>query len=117
MRSQAFVIEAEAEEGIRKAQAWVAKELGISGESNPDINVLRYGLFSVADARRVSELAAGVAFSGEHKVVIIAASRAYNQAQNALIKSSKSRLLERIFSSYCRRSAACSRHSATAFKY
>ncbi|MFZ2167581.1 MAG: hypothetical protein WAV50_01780 [Minisyncoccia bacterium] len=86
MKHHAFVIEAEAEEGIAVAQAWVEKELGMTVQGNPDINVLRFGLFSVADARRVSELAAGVAFAGESKVLIIAASRAYHEAQNALLK-------------------------------
>lgn len=86
MRQHAFAIEAEADEGVARALAWAEKELGMSGEGNPDISVLKYGLFSVADARRVSELAAGGAFAGESKVVIIAASRAYHEAQNALLK-------------------------------
>ncbi len=85
-RHHAFVIEAEVEEGIRAAQAWVEKELGMKGKSNPDIVVLRYGLFSVEEARRVAELAAGAPFRGEHRVVIIAATRAYHEAQNALLK-------------------------------
>ena len=86
MMHHAFVIESEAEEGIGAALAWVEKELGVKTENNPDISVLRHGLFSVADARRVSELAAGVAFAGESKAIIIAASRAYHEAQNALLK-------------------------------
>lgn len=86
MKHHAFVIEAEAEEGIEVAQAWVEKELGMTVQGNPDINILRYGLFSVADARRVSGLAVGVAFRGEHKALIIAADRAYHEAQNALLK-------------------------------
>lgn len=55
-------------------------------EQNPDISILRYGLFSVADARKVAEAVAGVPFAGEHKIVIIAAHRAYHEAQNALLK-------------------------------
>ena len=86
MRHQAFVIEAEAEKGIEAAQAWAERELLMSAKGNPDIVVLRYGLFSVEDARRVSELAAGASFAGEHKVLIISASRAYHEAQNALLK-------------------------------
>jgi hypothetical protein len=82
----AFVIEAEAEKGIEAALAWTKSELGMKVEQNPDIAVLRYGLFSVADARKVAEVVAGAPFSGEHKVVIIAASRAYHEAQNALLK-------------------------------
>lgn len=85
-RSHAFIIEAETEEGIRVAQAWAKKELGMEVENNPDIVVMRYGLLSVADARRVTELVAGAPFAGEHKVVIVAASRAYHEAQNALLK-------------------------------
>lgn len=82
----AFVIEAETEEGIALAQAWAQIELGMTLEQNPDISILRYGLFSVADARKVAEAASGAPFAGEHKVVIIAASRAYHEAQNALLK-------------------------------
>jgi len=86
MQHHAFVIEAEAEEGIDVAQAWAEKELGMKVQGNPDVVVMRYGLLSVEDARRVTELAAGAPFAGEHKVVIIAASRAYHEAQNALLK-------------------------------
>lgn len=53
---------------------------------NPDVVVMQYGLLSVDDARRVTELASGAPFAGEHKVIIIAASRAYHEAQNALLK-------------------------------
>jgi hypothetical protein len=86
MQHHAFVIEAEAEEGIATAQAWVEKELGMKIASNPDVVVMKYGLLSVDDARRVAEFASGAAFAGEHKVVIIAASRAYHEAQNAPLK-------------------------------
>ena len=86
MRHHAFVIEAEAEEGIGRALAWAKEELGMEAEGNPDVAVLRHGLLSVADARRVSELAAGAAFAGESKIVIITANRAYHEAQNALLK-------------------------------
>ena len=86
MNHHAFVIEAEAGEGIAVAQAWAERELGMKVRSNPDIVVLCHGLFSVEDARRVSELAAGAPFAGEYKVVIIAASRAFHEAQNVLLK-------------------------------
>lgn len=85
-RHHAFVIEGEAGPGIEVAQAWAVEKLGMKIENNPDIVVLRYGLFSVEDARRVSELAASAPFTGEHKVVIISASRAYHEAQNSLLK-------------------------------
>ncbi len=86
MQHYAFVIEAEAEEGIEVAQAWAERELGMKMKGNPDVVVMRYGLLSVEDARRVAELAAGKAFVGDTKVVIIAAARAYHEAQNALLK-------------------------------
>lgn len=86
MRHQAFVIEGEEERGIKTAETWAWQELKMSAKGNPDIVVLRYGLFSVEDARRVTELAAGAPLKGEHKVLIIAASRAYHEAQNALLK-------------------------------
>lgn len=82
----AFVIEAEADEGVAVAEAWVEKELGMKIAANPDVILLRYGLLSVADARRVIELAAGAPFAGETKAVIIVANRAYHEAQNALLK-------------------------------
>jgi len=86
IRHQAFVVEAEAEEGIKCVELWAEKELGMSVQENPDFVVLRHGLFSVEDARRVSELAAGVSFAGAHRVIVITASRAYHEAQNALLK-------------------------------
>ncbi len=86
MQHHAFVIEARAEEGIEVAQAWAEKELKMEVKNNPDVVVLRYGLLSVEDARGVAEKVAGVPFVGEHKVVIISASRAYHEAQNALLK-------------------------------
>ncbi|MHB1769749.1 MAG: hypothetical protein ACYCPH_01565, partial [Minisyncoccota bacterium] len=86
MRHHAFVIEAEAEEGIETALSWVTRELGVRIQGNPDVVTLRYGLFSVEDARRVTELAASAPFAGEYKVLIVTASRAYHEAQNALLK-------------------------------
>ncbi len=86
MQHQAFVIEGEEEQGIKTAEMWVRQELKMSAKGNPDIVILRYGLFSVEDARRVIELAAGVSLTGEYRVLIIAANRAYHEAQNALLK-------------------------------
>lgn len=86
MNQHAFVIEAEAEEGIKLAQEWVERELGLQFDNNPDVVVSRYGLLSVEDARKIAEVASGAPFVGEHKAVIIAASRAYHEAQNALLK-------------------------------
>lgn len=85
-RHHAFVIEAEAEEGIAVAQAWVERELGLIAERNPDVIVLRHGLFSVEDARQVTGLAALAPFAGKYRALVIATDRAYHEAQNALLK-------------------------------
>jgi len=85
-RHHAFVIEAEAEQGITAAQAWAQIDLGMKVEKNPDVVVMRYGLLTVDDARRVSLLAAGKSFAGDTKVIIVTAGRAYHEAQNALLK-------------------------------
>lgn len=82
----AYVIEADADAGIETAKAWAKKELGMDAEQNPDIAVLRYGLFSVEEARNIAEAVSGAPFKGAHKVVIITANRAYHEAQNALLK-------------------------------
>jgi DNA polymerase III delta prime subunit len=86
MRHHAFVIEAGAEEGIGTAKAWAKRELAMEIQGNPDVVVLQYGLLSVEDARAVFDLATGKPFRGEYKVVIVSASRAYREAQNALLK-------------------------------
>lgn len=82
----AFVIEAGAQQGIEAAQAWAERELGMQMKGNPDVVILCYGLLSVEDARGVADAVAGAPFAGKHKVVIIAASRVYHEAQNALLK-------------------------------
>ncbi len=86
MHHHAFAIEAEKEVGIEVTLGWVERELGMSGKGNPDIVILKYGLFSVEDARRVGEIAAQGPIAGDTKAVIIAANRAYREAQNALLK-------------------------------
>ena len=102
LRHHAFVIESEAEEGIEAAQAWAREQLGMKIENNPDVVVLRYGLLSVGDARRVCELAASAPFAGEHKVILIAANRAYHEAQNALLKLFEEPPPRTYLFSYCR---------------
>ena len=86
MQQHAFLVEAEAERGVAEALAWASRELGLTGRDNPDVIVLRYGLFSVEDARRVLTLASQAPLVGDNKVIVIAATRAYHEAQNALLK-------------------------------
>lgn len=86
MYQQAYAIEAEAEVGIIIARAKLERECGPLPKNHPDIVVLRYNLFSVEDARRVGEIALRTPVEREAMTVIIAASRAYHEAQNALLK-------------------------------
>ncbi|OYV27629.1 MAG: hypothetical protein B7W98_01385 [Parcubacteria group bacterium 20-58-5] len=86
MEQHAYAIEAEQEEGITVALGVAERALGLSGQKNPDVVVLRHGLLTVEDARRAAEHAAQGAFTGDQKVIIIAALRAYHEAQNALLK-------------------------------
>lgn len=82
----AYVIEDEIEEGILRARAFAAAELGLVGESNPDVIILRYGLLSVELSRELAAIASQAPSAGDKKVVILAASRMYHEAQNALLK-------------------------------
>jgi hypothetical protein len=86
LHPHAFVIEAVEDDGVETALLWTEKELGMKALGNPDVVVLRHGLLTVEDARKVFEVAASAPFAGENKVIIIAASRAYHEAQNALLK-------------------------------
>lgn len=86
MRHHAYVIEAGVEEGVERALAWTKDELSLEVKANPDVIVLRYGLFSVDDARRVNEIAIQAPLRGDKKVIIIAVTRAYHEAQNSLLK-------------------------------
>lgn len=82
----AFVIEAGAEEGIAQALTYLKSELRLDAHNNPDVVVMRFGLLSVEDARRVAEAAFGAPLRGDAKAIIVSASRAYHEAQNALLK-------------------------------
>lgn len=86
MEQHAFVIEAEVEEGILHAGKHIEEVLGLATRANPDVIMLRYGLFSAEDARKVSEIASSAPIAGDTKAVVIAAARAYHESQNALLK-------------------------------
>ncbi|MGH7175030.1 MAG: hypothetical protein ACREGR_01575 [Minisyncoccia bacterium] len=82
----AYVVEGGVEEGVAVAERFVAKELGMKTRGNPDLVVLRYGLLSAEEAREIPGIAAQGPIVGTKKVIIIAAARAYHEAQNALLK-------------------------------
>lgn len=86
MAHHAFFIASDLEEGIGSALAYGKRVLNLALTGNPDVMVLRYGLFPVEDARKITELASRVPSKGDKKLIIIAAARLYHESQNALLK-------------------------------
>lgn len=85
MAHHAYYLVSEQEAGVAKALSFAQETLGMSLENNPDIIVLRHGLFSVDDARRVIRHAGQTGVRGE-KLIVITAERIFHEAQNALLK-------------------------------
>lgn len=85
MAHHAYFVAGEREAGLAAARAFVERELGLSGTSNPDIVALSFGLLSVDDARRLIG-AASISSSSGTKAVIASATRLFHEAQNALLK-------------------------------
>lgn len=56
------------------------------GDTHPDLIVLQFGLFSVDDAREVARFASNAPVAGNTKMIVIAATRVFHEAQNALLK-------------------------------
>jgi DNA polymerase III delta prime subunit len=83
--AHAYHVTGGSEEGIAKALTFVEREFGLSGSRNPDLIVLRHALFTVEDARKLMDIAVAAPV-GEHKVIIISATRFFHEAQNALLK-------------------------------
>jgi DNA polymerase III delta prime subunit len=86
MAHHAYFIAGESEQGIEVALSHAEAELGLTRHNNPDLIVLRHGLFSVDDARRLINLAQRAAMNGERKAIVISALRLFHEAQNAMLK-------------------------------
>ena len=84
--AHSYFITGEIEEKIQHASQFAEAELGISVIGNPDVMILRHGLLSVDDARRLRSLAELSPTIGTQKILIISASRLFHEAQNALLK-------------------------------
>jgi len=82
----AYVICSETKEGIAVAHKHIEKHLGLVVHANPDVVTLEFGLLSVNDAREVAIIAAQAPIGGNKKAIVIAATRVYHEAQNALLK-------------------------------
>lgn len=86
MAHHAYVFAGNQEEGIEAALAFSERELDLPRLANPDITQFTFGLFSVADARRVGDVAMQAPLAGDRKVIILAVARLFHEAQNALLK-------------------------------
>jgi DNA polymerase III delta prime subunit len=86
MAHHAYYVSGETEQGIARARAYVAEQLGIAVAANPDVMLLRHGLLSVDDARKIRSIAELSPTIGSQKVLIISAIRLFHEAQNALLK-------------------------------
>ncbi len=86
MAHHAYVVEGDREAGILAAREYANATLGLSGEQNPDVVVFQYGLFSVDDAREVARFSSNSPVAGDQKMVVVAATRIFHEAQNALLK-------------------------------
>lgn len=84
--AHAYFTTGDQEEGITQAARFAEAQLGLARVGDPDLIVLRYGLFTVEDARNLLNTCLGAPAAGEHKAVIVAVSRIFHEAQNALLK-------------------------------
>lgn len=84
--AQSFYFAGNIDAGVQSAERYLRERVGADAVGTPDLLVLRYGLFSVDDARKVAELAHRTPSRGEEKGIIIAAERLFHEAQNALLK-------------------------------
>lgn len=86
MAHHAYFITGETEEGIEAALTHAETELGLTRHNNPDLIVMRHGLFSVDDARKIADLAYRIPTAGDQKAIVVAANRLFHEAQNAMLK-------------------------------
>ena len=87
MAHHAYFCTGDQEAGIADALTFVEKELKLTTQGNPDVQVYRYGLFSAEDARRVVDGAILTPVRGTQKAIVISASRIFHETQNILLKS------------------------------
>lgn len=86
MAHHAYYAIDEAESGIARSRAYAETALGLSGASNPDVVIFRYGLLSVEDARAIADIAVRAPVTGEQKAIIVSATRLFHEAQNSFLK-------------------------------
>jgi hypothetical protein len=83
--AHAYLYSGEIEQGIEAALEHAKQELGLDPQS-PDLVVLRFGLFSVDDARKLADIAYAAPVAGDRKAIVVSLTRFFHEAQNALLK-------------------------------
>jgi DNA polymerase III delta prime subunit len=86
MAHHSFFITGDLDRGMTTALSYVEKELDLHPQGNPDVIRLSFGLLSVDEARRFTDLAYRMPATGDRKVLIASAHRFFHEAQNALLK-------------------------------
>lgn len=86
MSHHAFYYAGDSEKGVEQALSYAQSALGLAGAHDPDISIHRFGLFSVEDARKISDVVYRAPTQGSRKLIVIVAPRMFEQAQNALLK-------------------------------
>ncbi len=86
MAHHAYYVTGDLEEGVQQSLSFVEQDLGLNPIGNPDVTVFRFPGFSVAEARRLISFEMQMPVRGEQKAIIIATSRLFHEAQNALLK-------------------------------
>jgi hypothetical protein len=84
--AQAYYLIEDSEVGIEKALAYGREVMEFTTQAHPDVRIERHALFTVEDARRLIGIAALAPVAGSEKLIVIAASRLFHEAQNALLK-------------------------------
>lgn len=87
MAHHAYLVTGDIEQGVEAALHFSERTLGKANIGNPDVVTLRYGLFSVEDARTFQNAVMRAPVAGDAQVIIVAATRFFHEAQNALLKT------------------------------
>ena len=82
----AYLIEGESEIILAELFKFFENELDISIKGNPDFLHLTFDSFGIDEGRRLKEMQAGKAFTGDRRFFIVSTSSFTHQAQNSLLK-------------------------------
>lgn len=82
----AYILTGDRGEGIAWVRSWAVRELDVVGQQSPDFTIQEYGVLTAADARAIAEHAVQAPLVGSVNILVIAATRMYHEAQNALLK-------------------------------